>query len=133
MIDAGAPLQTRLFDLREAYTELISLLPGRTRSWWTPFWTGPTQSVGPALTSSNFDPGSSGVRLLLASALPLTPLLLLACALLLTPSAGEPAHDALGLVGYASDGVLRPLNGLPGLVGHLACGFLLSSASLLAL
>jgi hypothetical protein len=57
----------------------------------------------------------------------------LACALLLTPSAGEPAHDALGLVGHASDGVLRPLNGLTGLIRHLARGVLRSSASLLAL
>jgi len=58
-------------------------------------------------------------------------LLLAFLVLLLVPTAGETPHEAFGLVGYPSDSVLSPLDGLPGLVGNLACGLLCSSALLL--
>ena len=77
------------------------------------------------------------MALLLASALLLllapAALLLAFLALLLISAAGEPAYEALGLVGYTSHGVLRPLDGLPCLVGHLAGGFLRSTLLLLLL
>ncbi len=53
--------------------------------------------------------------------------------LLFSSAAGEPPYDALGLVSHTSYGVLRPLDGLPRLVSHLACGFLHPSALLLLL
>jgi hypothetical protein len=69
--------------------------------------------------------------LALLAALLLVPFLLLAfLALLLAPTAGETPYQALRLVCYPSDGVLSSLDGLPGLVGHLACGILCSSALL---
>ena len=74
--------------------------------------------------------------LALLAALLLVPFLLLAflaLLLLLAPTAGETPYEALRLVGYPSDGVLSSLDGLPGLVGHLACGILCSSALLLLL
>jgi hypothetical protein len=72
--------------------------------------------------------------LALLAALLLVPFLLLAflaLLLLLAPTAGETPYEALRLVCYPSDGVLSSLDGLPGLVGHLACGILCSSALLL--
>jgi hypothetical protein len=79
-----------------------------------------------------------GSSLLLASAFLLLAFLAL---LLLTPSAGKPAYEALRLVGYTSYGVLRSLRGLTSLVGHLTSALLLalllvllaSSAALLGL
>jgi hypothetical protein len=79
------------------------------------------------------------LALLLAATLTLLALLTLLTLLtllraflaLLASSASEPPYEALGLVGCSSDGVLRPLHGLPGLVGHLACSILRSSALLL--
>ena len=56
-------------------------------------------------------------------------LVFLALLLLLAPT-GETPYEALRLVGYAPDGVLSSLDGLPGLVGHLACGILRPSALL---
>jgi hypothetical protein len=53
--------------------------------------------------------------------------------LLLAPAAGETPYEALRLVGYPSDGVLRPLHGLPSLLGSLPCGILRSSLVLLLL
>ena len=69
---------------------------------------------------------------LLATLLLLTPSLLLvflALLLLLVPT-GETPYEALRLVCYSSDSVLSSLDGLPGLVGHLACGILRPSARL---
>jgi hypothetical protein len=74
--------------------------------------------------------------LALLAALLLVPFLLLAflaLLLLLAPTAGETPYEALRLVCYPSYGVLSSLDGLPGLVGHLACGILCSSALLLLL
>ena len=74
--------------------------------------------------------------LALLAALLLAPFLLLAflaLLLLLAPTAGETPYEALRLVCYPSDGVLSSLDGLTGLVGHLACGILCSSALLLLL
>ena len=70
---------------------------------------------------------------LLATLLLLSPSLLLvflALLLLLATAAGETPYEALRLVCYPSDGVLSSLDGLPGLVGHLACGILRPSALL---
>ena len=71
---------------------------------------------------------------LLATLLLLVPSLLLpflTLLLLLPTAAGETSYEALRLVGYPSDGVLRPLHGLPSLVGSLPCGILRSSLVLL--
>ena len=57
-------------------------------------------------------------------------LLLAPSLLLLATAAGETPYEALRLVCYSSDGVLGPLDGLPGLVGYLPCGILCSSALL---
>jgi hypothetical protein len=73
---------------------------------------------------------------LLATLLLLVPSLLLAfltLLLLLATAAGETPYEALRLVGYPSDGVLRPLHGLPSLLGSLPCGILRSSLVLLLL
>jgi hypothetical protein len=73
---------------------------------------------------------------LLATLLLLVPSLLLAfltLLLLLATAAGETSYEALRLVGYPSDGVLRPLHGLPSLLGSLPCGILRSSLVLLLL
>ena len=68
--------------------------------------------------------------LALLAALLLVPFLLLAFLALLAPTAGETPCQALRLVCYPSDGVLSSLDGLPGLVGYLACGILRPSALL---
>ena len=60
-------------------------------------------------------------------------LLLTFLALLLISVAGEPPYESLGLIRNPSDGVLHPLDGLPGLVGYLARGSLCSTALLLLL
>jgi hypothetical protein len=52
-------------------------------------------------------------------------------ALLLTSAASKATEESLGLVGYSSNGVLHPLDGLPGLVGYLARSLLRPSALLL--
>ena len=57
---------------------------------------------------------------------------MLAPALLLTSSAGEPPYEALCVLCDLAGGVLHPLDGLSGLVGHLSRGFLRTSALLLA-
>ena len=71
----------------------------------------------------------------LCSVRPLLALLLASTflALLLTSAAGKSTHEALRLIRNPSDGVLHPLDSLPGLVGYLACGLLRSSALLLLL
>ena len=58
---------------------------------------------------------------LLAALLLLDPSLLLAflALLLLATAAGKTPYQALRLVCYPSDGVLRPLHGLPGLIRDL--------------
>jgi hypothetical protein len=70
--------------------------------------------------------------LALLAALLLVPFLLLAflALLLLLAPTGETPYEALRLVCYPSDGILSSLDGLPGLVGHLACGILRPSALL---
>jgi hypothetical protein len=69
--------------------------------------------------------------LLVSALLLLASALLLAFLTLLLTSAGKSTDEALRLVCYSSHGVLYPLHGLPGLVGHLAHGLLRSSALLL--
>jgi hypothetical protein len=76
------------------------------------------------------------LALLLASTLlllALLALLLLAflTLLLLASATSKSTNKPLSLVGYSSDGVLRSLHSLPGLVGHLACSVLRSSATTL--
>jgi len=56
--------------------------------------------------------------------------LLLAFLALLLTSTGQSTDESLGLIRNPSDGVLNPLHRLPGLVGHLACSLLRSSALL---
>jgi len=84
--------------------------------------------------------GSAACRPLLALLLASTLLLLLTSALLLAllallllASAGKATHEPLGLVRNSSNGVLRPLDGLPCVVCHLAGGVLRSSTLLLLL
>jgi hypothetical protein len=69
---------------------------------------------------------------LLATLLLLTPSLLLAflTLLLLATATSETPYETLRLVCYSSDSVLSSLDGLPGLVAHLACGILRPSALL---
>jgi hypothetical protein len=57
----------------------------------------------------------------------------LALLLLLATAASESTHNVLRLVRYPSDGVLRPLHGLPSLVGSLPRGILRPSSLLLLL
>jgi hypothetical protein len=71
------------------------------------------------------------LALLLASLLLLAAALLLTFLALLGSASSEAADEPLGLIGNPSDGVLHPLDGLPGLVRDLACGILRSSALLL--
>ena len=71
------------------------------------------------------------LALLLASLLLLAAALLLTFLALLGSASSEAADEPLGLIGNPSDGVLLPLDGLPGLVRYLARGILRSSALLL--
>jgi uncharacterized membrane protein len=63
----------------------------------------------------------------------ITLLLVFLTLLLLASAASESTHNVLRLVRYPSDGVLRPLHGLPSLLGSLPRSILRSSSLVLLL